>query len=58
MLRAELVRPRLLVALAWMTLASGDVEPAEGLLDEAERAPPGSDDEPFEPSIGKPRACW
>ena len=52
-LPTELVRPRLLVALAWMALASGDVEAAQGLLYEAEHAQPGSDDEPFEPSIGK-----
>ena len=54
-LPAELVqaRPRLLVAQAWMALASGEAGSAEDLLDAAERAPEAAADEPFEPSVGK-----
>ena len=54
-LPAELVRsrPRLLVAQAALAESSGHLEAVEGLLDEAEHAPPDAADEPFEPSAGK-----
>ncbi len=47
------VRPRLLVAQAWMALAGGDARAADGLLDGAESAPAAAADEPFEPSVGR-----
>ena len=46
-------RPRLLVAQAWMVLASGEAGSAEGLLDAAERAPAAAAEEPFEPSVDR-----
>ena len=52
---ADLVRsrPRLLLAQAALADASGRVEAVEGLLDDADRAPAGAADEPFEPSAGR-----
>ena len=53
-LPAEVVRsrPRLLLAQALMAATSGHIEVVESLLDEAECAPPGWIDEPFEPTAG------
>ena len=53
-LPAEVVRsrPRLLLAQALMAATSGHIEIVEPLLDEAESAPPGWSDEPFEPTAG------
>ena len=52
---ADLVRsrPRLLLAQAALADASGRAEAVEGLLDDADRAPAGAADEPFEPSAGR-----
>ena len=52
---ADLVRsrPRLLLAQVALAEASGRVEAVEGLLDDADRAPAGAADEPFEPSAGR-----
>jgi LuxR family transcriptional regulator, maltose regulon positive regulatory protein len=49
---ADLVRsrPRLLLAQAALADASGRAEAVEGLLDDADRAPAGAADDPFEPS--------
>ena len=59
-LPAELVRsrPRLCLAQAFLALVGGDVEAAEPPLDAAERAFADAADEPFEPSVGRARACW
>ena len=53
-LPAEVVRsrPRLLLAQALMAATSGHIEIVGPLLDEAESAPPGWSDEPFEPTAG------
>ena len=53
-LPAEVVRsrPRLLLAQALMAATSGHIEIVGRLLDEAESAPPGWSDEPFEPTAG------
>jgi len=45
-------RPRLLLAQAIMAATSGHLEVVEPLLDAVERAPPGWNDEPFEPTAG------
>ncbi len=45
-------RPRLLLAQALMAATSGHIEIVGRLLDEAESAPPGWADEPFEPTAG------
>jgi len=54
-LPADLVRtrPRLLGARAAMAATTGPLAAAEPLLDQAERAPAGADEEPFEPTAGK-----
>ena len=53
-LPADLVRsrPRLLLAQAVPTAVGGRLEEAEQLIDAAERAPAGTSEEPFEPTIG------
>ncbi len=53
-LPAEIVRsrPRLLLAQTLMAATSGHIEVVEPLLDQAECAPPGWIDEPFEPTAG------
>jgi LuxR family transcriptional regulator, maltose regulon positive regulatory protein len=54
-LPADLVRsrPRLLLAQALMAASSGRLAPVEPLLDDAERALAGADEEPFEPTAGR-----
>jgi LuxR family maltose regulon positive regulatory protein len=46
-------RPRLLLAQAVMAATSGHLEVVEQLLDKFDRVPPGSADEPFEPTVGR-----
>ena len=54
-LPADLVhaRARLDLAQLWMAVVGGHVEAAEVALDEAERAPAHTAEEPFEPSVGR-----
>jgi LuxR family maltose regulon positive regulatory protein len=53
-LPAELIasRPRLLLARAAFAILDGDLEAADGRLDDAERAFADGGDEPFDPSVG------
>jgi LuxR family maltose regulon positive regulatory protein len=55
-LPAELLRsrPRLCLAQTFMAVAGGDLEAIEPPLDAAEQAFAAADDEPFEPSVGRP----
>ncbi len=50
-------RPRLCLAQAWMALLSSNMGAAEPQLDAAQRTRAPADEEPFEPSVGKP-ASW
>src|SRR5215471_3006141 len=47
------IRPRLLLAQAYLASVSGHTETVEPLIDAAERAYEGAAEEPFEPTVGR-----